>query len=107
MQLEYKEMDDWYNVTKEDIHKYGGFGLLYKYYNDSPSKALQSVYPNHKWMLWRFGRSPRGFRKNLRNTPAEQQNVIDWLNKNLPIRELDDWYRVSITEIEKHVPVIK
>lgn len=44
--LEYKCMDDWYKVAVEDIHKNGGSGLLSKYYNDSPSKALMSIYPH-------------------------------------------------------------
>lgn len=48
-----KCMEDWYKVTAEDILSYGGGGLLNNYKN-SPSKALQRVYPQHKWELWRF-----------------------------------------------------
>src|SRR5690348_9510194 len=61
IQLGYKEMDDWYNVTQEDIHKYGGSRLLNGYYSDSPSKALQSVYPEHEWMMWKFGQTSKSF----------------------------------------------
>src|SRR5688572_15320496 len=43
--LGYICMDDWYKVTTEDVYKNGGAGLLAKYYNGSPSSALQSVYP--------------------------------------------------------------
>ena len=43
--LGYKELDDWYSVTGEDIHKNGGKGLLSSYYGGSPIKALRSVYP--------------------------------------------------------------
>jgi hypothetical protein len=50
--LGYKCMEDWYKVTKEDICKNGG--------NDtpnalqcSPSRALQSVYPEHSWEISR------------------------------------------------------
>src|SRR4051812_24879003 len=38
-QLGYKEMDDWYKVTQEDIHKHGGSGLLHNYYHNSPAQA--------------------------------------------------------------------
>lgn len=45
-------MDDWYHVTVEDIVKNGGGGLL-TCYNNSPSSALQSIYPEHNWELER------------------------------------------------------
>src|SRR5690348_16774500 len=37
-QLGYKEMDDWYSVTQQDIHRSGGSGLLNEYYSGAPSK---------------------------------------------------------------------
>src|SRR5690349_13904891 len=66
-QLGCKEMDDWYNVSVEDIYKHGGSGLLNDYYNNSPSKALQTVYPEHQWLIWRFGQTPKGFWKKPEN----------------------------------------
>src|SRR4051812_11045332 len=59
--LGYKEMDDWYNLEKPYIYKHGGSGLLTGYYNGSPSQALQTLYPEHDWMMWRFGHAPNGF----------------------------------------------
>src|SRR5690349_1720605 len=56
--LGYKSMDDWYNVTTDDIRKNGGAGLL-SVYNDSPSAALQRVYPHHKWDLHKFVHKPK------------------------------------------------
>ena len=52
--MNYKSMDDWYNVTTERIHKNGGGGLLSTYYNNSPSSALQNIYPQHNWELEKF-----------------------------------------------------
>ena len=57
--LGYKDMKDWYNVAVKDIFKNGGRGLL-KWYKDSPSAALGSVYPDHIWELERFKNKPRG-----------------------------------------------
>lgn len=57
-ELGYKRMDDWYNVTKEDICKNVGASVLNKY-NDSPSKALMSIYPEHNWELEKFKNKPR------------------------------------------------
>src|SRR5436190_910135 len=48
-QLGLKKMDDWYNVTREDIYKRGGYTLLHNLYSGCPSKALQAVYPEHNW----------------------------------------------------------
>src|SRR4051794_31423331 len=66
-QLGCEDMDDWYNVTQEDIHKYGGHGLLSTYYNDSPSKAIQEVYPEHSWTPWRFAKAPSGLWNSSHN----------------------------------------
>ena len=46
-------MDDWYNVSKSDIKLNGGEALLQKY-DRLPSKMLQEIYPDHKWLPWRF-----------------------------------------------------
>src|SRR3712207_7308829 len=43
-QLGHRSMDDWYNVTQEDIGKYGGAGLLTSYFNSSQYQALKTVY---------------------------------------------------------------
>src|SRR4051794_7185547 len=59
--LGYTAMDDWYNVSQEDIQKNGGVGLLRTYFCDSPTKALQIVYPEHNWLPWMFNRKYRGF----------------------------------------------
>src|SRR5690242_3572757 len=42
IQLGYKSMDDWYDVTAKDILKHGGGGFPNSY-NNSPSLALQKV----------------------------------------------------------------
>src|SRR4051794_855917 len=65
--LGYKEMDDWYNVTQDDIYKHGGSGMLSDYFSKSPSKALQAVHPEHKWIPWKFGQIVKGFWKNEDN----------------------------------------
>src|SRR5207248_2486669 len=82
-QLEYKDMDDWYNVTVDDIAQHGK-GLLLQYSN-SPSQALQTVYPEHDWMMWRFGHTSRGYWEN--NTHHKQ--FFDWLGTQIGFQEMD------------------
>src|SRR4051812_44857327 len=86
-QLGYRDMDDWYNVTLEDIQKYGGARLMARHYNDSPLKALQAVYPEHTWIIWRFGRTPRGFWEKA----EQRKQYFDWLGAHLGYK-MDDWY---------------
>src|SRR5690242_5721862 len=59
IQLGYKCMDDRYNVTKLDIVQNGGAGLLRTYYGNSPSLALQNIYPKHNWEMERFKNKPQ------------------------------------------------
>src|SRR5205823_4189896 len=75
LQATYKEMDDWYNVTVEVIGDHEGLGLLSQHYNSSPSQALQTVYPEHDWMLWRFKHTPKGFLENS----SHHRQFFDWL----------------------------
>lgn len=107
-QLGYKSMDDWYNVTNEDIQKRGGKGVL-GHYNDSPSRALQAVYPEHNWMLWRFlsvpkdlciqhGQLSESFWTNQKN----QRQFFDWLSIQLEYKQMDDWYSVTLESIFTH-----
>src|SRR5690348_4047474 len=66
-QLEYKELEDWYKVTQGEINKHGGEQMLNKYYEGSHVEALKSVYPEHSWLLWRFGQVPKKFWKGSAN----------------------------------------
>lgn len=99
VQLGYKSMDEWYNVTQADIHNNGGHGLLKSYYNGSPSSALQSVYSEHDWMLWKFKVLPHGYWNKVNN--KEISRMINWLSGQLSIQDLTDWYRVSLVQINK------
>src|SRR5689334_4332539 len=100
-QLGYKTMDDWYGVTQEDIYKMGGRTLVIQYYNGSPPSALQKIYPEHNWMLWRFKCRP--FRYWERLESSEAVRMIEWLGDKLSIKHLDDWYRVSLANISKWI----
>lgn len=101
-QLGYQAVDDWYKVTQEDIYSYGGGGLLVDYYNNSPSKLLESMYPDHNWIPWKFGQTPKQFWKHLLEDPAEKRKLLNWLSERLGVRELSDWYRVSLTQIRHY-----
>jgi hypothetical protein len=96
--LQYTCLDDWYGVTKEDIHKHGGRGLLCHYYNNSPSKALLSVYPEYNWKLENFKTKPNKYWKSKENG----KKFFDWLLIKLGYKCMDDWYNVTQEDIKKH-----
>src|SRR5689334_15714476 len=84
-QLGYKEMEDWYKLTVGDVDSFGGTPLLSYYYYNSPSKALQTVYPQHAWMIWRFEVVPKNYWKEVLKDPMEQKKIVEWLGEQLSI----------------------
>ena len=100
-QLGYKSMDDRYNVTQEDIYRRGGSSMLSKYFNSSPSQALQILYPKHDWKLWEFKKAPQGLWKQLQSDTSQRKRMFEWLEGQLGIKSLDQWYRVSVEQVQK------
>lgn len=47
--------EQWYDRIGEDLHPYGGQGLLSSHYQDSLKNALEIVYPEYRWNSWQFG----------------------------------------------------
>jgi hypothetical protein len=95
--LGYIVMDDWYKITPEDILQRKGSYLLRKY-GGSPLKALQFVYPDHEWLLWRFVRVPTGFWDKEEN----QRKFFEWVGRQLGFTKLDDWYQITKEIIVKY-----
>src|SRR5437870_1163944 len=93
--LGYHSFDDWYNTTVEAICKHGGSGIL-KHFGNSPSTALQSVYPEHLWRIWKFKQVPKGYwdKKYI------QRQFFDWPGEELGYHSMDDWYKVTRKDID-------
>jgi len=71
--------------------------LLRKFHSNSLSLALFSLYPEHKWKLWRFGRVPRGFWQKSQH----RTEFFDGLAIELGLKTWEDWYPVRIVDIER------
>lgn len=95
--LGFKEMKDWYKLSKEDLMRNGGRVMLNKH--GSPSQLVRSVFPKHEWKVWKF----RRFQMEL--DEKERVAFIKELGKDLSIRSLEDWYRVSQGQLEEAVPL--
>ncbi len=59
-------IDEWYNVAREEVIKRGGGGLI-KFYGGFLSNALVSVYPERNWQGWKFPQLPKNFWENRDN----------------------------------------
>lgn len=95
--LGYTHLDDWYNITKDQIDKHGGAGLLAQCYNNSPWGALEAVYPEHEWQPWRYQKAPREYWKD----EANFKKMFEWLERQLNIQSPEDWYRISLDQIQR------
>jgi len=94
-ELGYKQMEDWYQVTQDIIFRHGGESLVTYHYNSSPLKALEGVYPEHKWLQWRFGNTSRSFWMDR----TQQRQFFDWLGIQLGYKKMEDWYQVTKEDI--------
>lgn len=93
-----QNMDDWYNLSDKDIIHFSGQGSL-NYI--SLSVDLPIVYPKHNWMIWKFKSIPKGFWKRIINGENERKEMLNWLGEQLSVKSLEDWYRVSLKEIQQ------
>eukprot|EP01118_Nematostelium_gracile_P002202 TRINITY_DN12432_c0_g1_i1.p1 TRINITY_DN12432_c0_g1~~TRINITY_DN12432_c0_g1_i1.p1 ORF type:complete len:374 (-),score=47.94 TRINITY_DN12432_c0_g1_i1:428-1549(-) len=93
------EKNDWYRMTKEHVAEFGGERMLRKLYHGSVALALQDVYPDHKWLPWKFAdRMIKGMWDNQKL----QREFIHYLAQQLKIKEMEDWYGLSHTQIDQH-----
>lgn len=95
--LEFKVMEDWYNITSDLIIKHGGRGLL-SYFHSSPFEILQTLYPNYDWLPWKFTHISNDYWKSTSN----QKCYLEWLGKQLNFKSMEDWYSLSVDQIAKH-----
>ncbi len=52
-ELQIQSPEDWHKCTKRILDAAGGGGIL-RGYGGSITRALASIYPEHKWRLWTF-----------------------------------------------------
>eukprot|EP01114_Cavostelium_apophysatum_P021582 TRINITY_DN7577_c0_g1_i1.p1 TRINITY_DN7577_c0_g1~~TRINITY_DN7577_c0_g1_i1.p1 ORF type:complete len:631 (-),score=127.68 TRINITY_DN7577_c0_g1_i1:279-2171(-) len=92
--LNFEKIDDWYQISREQIEEFGGAGLL-QYYNGSPVALVTSLIPDHDWKMWRFKRVPNNFWQDENNV----REYLRWLTVELDITAPEDWYQVSYQQL--------
>jgi len=93
--LQIKHWTDWYEVNSPQIIENGGSGLL-MLYNSSPVKALMSIYPEHPWKPWKFGRLPTGFW----DSDSNALEALHWVADEKNIHSVDDWFKITSADLD-------
>ena len=60
--------------------------------NGSHIKLITSVYPKYDWLPWRFLNTPQNYWTDIQN----QRKCLDYLAKEMGVKEMNDWYKVSL-----------
>ena len=60
-------------------------------YDGSISKFLATIYPDYKWLPWKFHSCPHNFWSDIKN----QRWFMDWAGKQLGLKDMADWYKVT------------
>ena len=63
---------------------------------------LLGAYPDHKWYPWKFHQVSKNFWDRMDR--SQEMEFVEWLSKELEIRVLDDWYRISFEQVRKVAP---
>jgi hypothetical protein len=91
------KLDDWYNTTNRAMIRAGG-AILLQNHNGSLINVMRSVYPDHDWKEWKFKYAPPGWWGNVLN----QQQYVSWIEKQVGINSLEDWYSTGPAPIESN-----
>jgi len=88
--------EDWYNVRESELKKHGGIALIFRY--QTLEKALQHVY-SHKseWPI----QAPKSTEPGYWDDRQHQLNFMNRVQRDLKIKQLDDWYNVKRADLTK------
>lgn len=90
-------MQHWHSVTKKDFLANHGSRILQKYAN-SPSKLIQSVFPEHEWSQSERHRVSKGYWDDI----ANQKRFMEALFAKLGMDNPEQWKSVTLTTIREN-----
>ena len=65
-------------------------------YKGSPYRLLSAMYPDYEWLPWKFEKVPENFWNKFENIKW----FMEWVGKQLGIKELNDWNKVTQKQVE-------
>eukprot|EP01125_Pyxidicula_operculata_P009004 TRINITY_DN2973_c0_g1_i1.p1 TRINITY_DN2973_c0_g1~~TRINITY_DN2973_c0_g1_i1.p1 ORF type:complete len:519 (+),score=100.26 TRINITY_DN2973_c0_g1_i1:46-1602(+) len=87
-------------TNKEQWYTYGKKGVFKKNILDrygSVHNLLSCIYPDKKWLPWKFSKVPIAYWDDKKN----QMEYIQWLREELNLKNEDDMYTLSFQTINK------
>jgi len=48
---------------------------------------------------------PRGYWKKIHGDSVQQKQIIDWLGQQLSVKQVDDWYRISLQQVQRFTKI--
>lgn len=76
--------------SRKDLIQLGGATIVK---NNSLHELLVEQYPDYDWLPWKFHNCPKNYWKDNKNI----HKFMKWVENQLGIKELNDWYNVSFT----------
>jgi hypothetical protein len=95
--LDIKSPEQWVRISQAEVKQRGGSTIIGRYYGGSLYKTLKAIYPEHDWDLLKKSKSTGIFW----NDPQNQRKCFDWVAKQLNIEHLDQWYKVTASDLYK------
>jgi aromatic ring-cleaving dioxygenase len=89
--LGYKNMEDWYGISRKLIIDNFGGGYILAKYNGSPSLFIKSVFPEYNLLEWKFLVTNKYFWEDVEN----HKKYAMWLGEILGYKNMDDWYKIT------------
>lgn len=93
-QLGIAKLDDWYQIKLEDLERHN-FSSFLRHFNHSIPKLLQAVYPDKRWMVWKFPRT----NSELWNDDQMQRDFLLELGRKFGYSSEIDWLSLSKNDI--------
>ena len=69
----------------------GGQMLMTHKHKNLLVNLLSTVYPHYDWLPWLFVATPKNFWRD----DVNKHKFIEWAGKQLGVKDLDDWNKVS------------
>ena len=92
----YTTMEDWYQITKQQITDFYGGGIISNYYNNSSKKFVVNMFPDYDWKGYKFTKCSNEYWKEMQN----RKSYVDDLGKHLGYITWEDWYQITQQHIK-------
>jgi hypothetical protein len=98
VELNIKEYDDWYQLTRSVLNDNHGGRLLQGFYQGSVIKLLNDNFPEYEWLEWKLRCTPHSFWKEK----ANRIKYLAWLGKKVGFTRYPSWKKLTRQDFIKN-----